>query len=68
VVSKMSESADRLLAAVLAEQRRRGRKLPLSPKTSRKPQIQEIGGFRRKADMPSQMGMSAYDPKLLRQR
>ena len=34
---------DRLLAAVLAEQRRRGRKLPLSPKTSRKPLIKEIG-------------------------
>jgi DNA invertase Pin-like site-specific DNA recombinase len=34
---------DRLLAAVLAERRRRGRKLPLSPKTSRKPPIKEIG-------------------------
>jgi DNA invertase Pin-like site-specific DNA recombinase len=32
-----------LLAAVLAEQRQRGRKLPLSPKTSRKPLIKEIG-------------------------
>jgi hypothetical protein len=34
---------DRLLAAVLAEQRRRGRKLPLSTKTSREPLIKEIG-------------------------
>ena len=33
---------DRLLAAVLAEQHRRGRKLPSSRKTSRKPQIKEV--------------------------
>jgi predicted DNA-binding protein (UPF0251 family) len=33
---------DRLLAAVLAEQRRRGRKLPVSPNTSRQPQIEEV--------------------------
>jgi DNA invertase Pin-like site-specific DNA recombinase len=33
---------DRLLAAVLAEQKRRGKKLPISPKASRKPPTQEI--------------------------
>jgi hypothetical protein len=33
---------DRLLAAVLAEQQRRGRKLPSSRKTSRKPLIKEV--------------------------
>ena len=33
---------DRLLAAVLAEQRRRGRKLLVSRKTSRKPLIKEV--------------------------
>jgi hypothetical protein len=33
---------DRLLAAVLAEQQRRGRKLPVSRKTSRKPLIKEV--------------------------
>ena len=32
----------RLLAAVLAEQQRRGRKLPVSRKTSRKPLIKEV--------------------------
>jgi len=34
---------DRLLAAVLAEQKRRGRKLPVSRKTSREPPIKETG-------------------------
>src|SRR6478672_12341441 len=34
---------DRLLAAVLAEQKRRGKKLPLSRKASRKPPVQEFG-------------------------
>jgi DNA invertase Pin-like site-specific DNA recombinase len=33
---------DRLLAAVLAEQKRRGKRLPVSRKTSRKPPIKEI--------------------------
>jgi predicted DNA-binding protein (UPF0251 family) len=33
---------DRLLAAVLAEQQRRGRKLPVSRNISRKPQIKEV--------------------------
>ena len=33
---------DRLLATVLAEQQRRGRKLPVSRNTSRKPQIKEV--------------------------
>jgi predicted DNA-binding protein (UPF0251 family) len=33
---------DRLLAAVLAEQQRRGRKLPISRKTFRKPLIKEV--------------------------
>jgi DNA invertase Pin-like site-specific DNA recombinase len=33
---------DRLLAAVLAEEQRRERKLPVSPKTSRKPLIKEV--------------------------
>ena len=35
----------RLLAAVLAEQQRRGRKLPVSRKTSRKPLIKEVALF-----------------------
>jgi hypothetical protein len=34
---------DRLLAAVLAEQKRRGKKLPLSHKASRKPPVREFG-------------------------
>jgi hypothetical protein len=34
---------DRLLAAVLAEQKRRGKRLPVSPKASRKPPVQESG-------------------------
>jgi hypothetical protein len=34
---------DRLLAAVLAEQKRRGRELPASRKTARKPPIKETG-------------------------
>ena len=34
---------DRLLAAVLAEQKRRGKKLPVSRKASRKPPVQEFG-------------------------
>jgi len=34
---------DRLLAAVLAEQKRRGKRLPVSPKPSRKPAVQESG-------------------------
>ena len=34
---------DRLLAAVLTEQKRRGKKLPVSRKASRKPPVQESG-------------------------
>ena len=34
---------DRLLAAVLTEQKRRGKKLPVSRKASRKPPAQEFG-------------------------
>ena len=34
---------DRLLAAVLAEQKRRGKKLPLPRNASRKPPVQEFG-------------------------
>jgi predicted DNA-binding protein (UPF0251 family) len=34
---------DRLLAAVVVEQKRRGKKLPVSRKTPRKPPVQEIG-------------------------
>ena len=34
---------DRLLAAVLTEQKRRGKKLPVSRKASRKPPVQEFG-------------------------
>ena len=34
---------DRLLAAVLTDQKRRGKKLPVSRKASRKPPVQEFG-------------------------
>ena len=34
---------DRLLAAVLTEQKRRGKRLPMSHKASRKPPVQESG-------------------------
>jgi DNA invertase Pin-like site-specific DNA recombinase len=34
---------DRLLAAMLVEQKRRGKKLPVSRKTPRKPPVEEIG-------------------------
>ena len=34
---------DRLLAAVLTEQKRRGKRLPVSRKASRKPPVQEFG-------------------------
>jgi len=34
---------DRLVAAVLAEQKRRGKKLPVSRKASRKPPVQKFG-------------------------
>src|SRR3974390_2711754 len=43
-ISNLSDQEfDRLLAAVLAEQKRRRKKLPVSRKTSRKPPIKEIG-------------------------
>jgi hypothetical protein len=43
-ISNLSDQEfDRLLAAVLAEQKRRGKKPPVSRKTSRKPPIKEIG-------------------------
>ena len=38
-----NQEFDRLLAAVLAEQKRRGKKLPVSRKASRKPPVQEFG-------------------------
>ena len=37
------EEFDRLLAAVLTEQKRRGKKLPVTRKASRKPPVQEFG-------------------------
>jgi DNA invertase Pin-like site-specific DNA recombinase len=43
-ISTLSDQEfDRLLAAVLAESKRRGKKLPVSRKTYRKPPIKEIG-------------------------
>jgi DNA invertase Pin-like site-specific DNA recombinase len=43
-ISSLSDQEfDRLLAAVLAEQKRRGTKLPGSRKTTRKPASKEIG-------------------------
>jgi len=43
-ISNLSDQEfDRLLAVVLADQKRRGKKLPVSRKTSHKPPIKEIG-------------------------
>ena len=43
-ISNLSDQEfDRLLAAVLAEQKRRRKKLPVSRKTSPKPPVKEIG-------------------------